>query len=306
MNTNNENSSINDPSSLQSIVRSLDEGPNYQPAWRWLTIQKPLAEINHLTEPGDSSVKLAQILEREHDEIIRKTLEFNCGVSSGDDAAVEYALRAQRTPEVAIKIKAMVVANGSIEVIASKLGTQPAKIEFFEKLFFDVRRYWDKRDWLETICRGSGGHRLLQVAFERGWAGVEEIGLRHLPKGPRNSSHIISTFLGRAQAYAFEQEAANIPPSEKDLQLLLSALHANGNGQFPFLEDAVEAQPVPETETYKQGAKLSSGARERVRCWIEKFVADGARKAAGEEAAANEHSEPSPTKPDNGQPPEPQ
>lgn len=289
MNTNNENSAINDPSSLQNIVRSLDEGPNYQPAWRWLTLQKPLAEINHLTEPGDSAVKLAEILEREHDEIIRKTLEFHCGVSSGDDAAVEYALRAQRTPEVAIKIKAMVVANGSIEVIASKLGTQPAKIEFFEKLFFDVRRYLDKRDWLETICRGSGGHRWLQVAFERGWAGVEEIVLGHLPKGPRNSSHIISTFLGRAQAYAFGLEAANIPPSEKDLQLLLSALQANGNGQFPFLEDAVEEQSIPDSEASKGFMRLSAADRDRVRAYLNLFMDKAAEKAmaAGTQNDAN-------------------
>jgi hypothetical protein len=305
MNTNNENPSIKDPKCLQQIVRSLDEGPDYQPDWRWRTVEKYLEEINDSPETADSSVKCAQVLGQEKDEIIRQTVEFYCDVLSGDKAAVEYALRTQRTPEVATKIKAMVVADMPIELIASNLGTQPAKIEFFEKLFFDVRRYLDKRDWLETVCYGIGGHRYLQVAFERGRPGVEEIVLHRLPKGPRGFSHILSTYLGRAQAHGFKQEASNTPVSEKDVQVLLSVSHASKGGQLPSLDDPVEAPPLPDTEGFKAYANLSPAARERVAIALSTVVGKIALKATALDAAEGNGSEPPPTSPENEQPLEP-
>jgi hypothetical protein len=307
MKTNTQNLTPNDPASLASIVRSLDEGPNYQPDWRWLFVQEHLAEIHDDDDKtGDPSVKLAQILDREKDEIIRKTLEFLCSASSGNDEAVEYALRTHRTPEAAIKIKAMVVANGLIELIASHLGTQPAKIEFFEKLFVDVRGCLDNRDWLETICRGPGGHRLLEVAFDRGWAGVEEV-LQHLPKGPRDLSPIISVFLGRSQRHARNLEAYNVPTSEKDQQMLLSVLHAkNTIGQSPVLEDPVEPQPLPDTETSKKVAKLTPVGRDRVRVFLQQLLDEAERKAAEQDLAASNGSDCPPPNPEEAPPLEPQ
>src|ERR1039457_7224692 len=113
MKTHEKNPFVNQPNSILAIVRSLEEGPNNQPNRRWLTVQQHLAEINNPAEPaGDSSTKLALILDREKDEIIRKTLQFHCGVLSDDNAAVEYALRTANTPLAVEMIKAMVVANG--------------------------------------------------------------------------------------------------------------------------------------------------------------------------------------------------
>jgi hypothetical protein len=189
MKTHEKNPFLNPPNSILAIVRSLEEGPNYQPNWRWLKVQQHLAEINNSAEAaGEFSTRLELILDREKDEIIRKTLQFHCGVLSDDSAAVEYALRTASTPLAVEQIKAMVVANGPIERIAKEMGTHPAKIDFFEKLYFDVRPYVDNRGWLRTICIGSSAHRYLKVALDRGWAGVEEVVLQRTPKGPRDLS----------------------------------------------------------------------------------------------------------------------
>jgi hypothetical protein len=306
MKTNTQNLTLNDPVSLTRIVRSLDEGPDYKPDRRWLIVQEHLAEIHEDAKTDETSVKLAQILDREKDEIIRKTLEFHCGASNGDNQAVEYALRTQRTPAAAIKIKAMIVAGCSIDQIATKLGTDSAKIEFFEKLFFDVRRCLDNRDWLETICSGEGGHRLLQVAFERCWPGLEEVISHRLPKGPRDLTPIISVYLGRSQKHARNQEASNVPPSEKDQQMLLSLVRANNGGQFPFLEDAVESTPLPDTPAVKKFAELSLESRDRVRVFLEKIMDGAARKAAEEDLAASNGSDCPPPNPEEAPPVEPQ
>jgi hypothetical protein len=279
MKTNTQNLTPNDPASLARIVRSLEEGPNYKPDRRWLIVQKYLAEIHNDDKTADPSVKLAQILDREKDEIIRQTLEFHCGSSNGDNGAIEYALRTDRTPAAAVKIKAMIVAGGSIDQIATKLGTDSAKIEFFEKLFFDVRRYLDKRDWLETICSGEDGHRLLELALERGLPGLEEV-IHGLPKGPRDLAPIISVLLGRSQKHARNLELSNVPTSEKDLQVLLSVLRANTTGQFPFLEDAVDPTPLPDTPAFNKFAALNSAGRERVCAFIATILDAAARKAA--------------------------
>jgi len=251
MKTNKKNVSLNDPKSILAIVRSLAEGPNYQPNWRWLTVQQHLAEIENSAEAaGDSPTKLQLILDREEDEIVRQTLQFQYGVSSDNEAVVKYALLCAASPEDARMIKAMVVANRSTELIAEEMGTQPAAVDFFEKLHFDVRDSVDKRAWLRKICFGKDGHRWLQVAFERGWPGVEQVILQRLPKGPRSLNHAVSVLLTRFQAGLFQLEASNVDPSEKDLQQLLRVLQANAYGQFPFLED-VEEPPALQAKLLK-------------------------------------------------------
>lgn len=260
-----ENLYLNEPKSIPAIVRSLEQGPNYQPNWRWLRVQQYLAEIENPAEAaGDSPTKLQLILDRAPDEIIRKTLQFHCGVLSDDDAAVKYALLCAASAEDAWMIKAMVVANRSTELVAEEMSTQPARIDFFEKLHFDVRAYLDKRAWLRKICFGKDGHRWLQVAFERGWPGVEEVILQRLPKGPRGLNHVVSVLLSRVQARLFQLEARNVDPSEKDLELLLRVWQAIANRQFPFLEDGVEEPPAPESETFEALKNLSIESREKV------------------------------------------
>ena len=295
MKTNTQNLTPNHPVSLTRIVRNLDEGPDYQPDWRWLVVHQHLSEIHEDSKTNDASVKLTQILDREKDEIIRQTLQFHCGDSNVDNGAVGYALRANLTPLAAIKIKAMVVAGCSIDQIATKLGTDPAKIEFFEKLFFDVRRYLDKRDWLETICSGERGHRLLQVALVRAWAGLEE--LNSSPKGPRDLARIISVLLGRSQKHVFDLEFSNAATSEKDLQLLLSVLRANYVGYLPVLEDAVEPTPLPDTPGFKKFAALNAGERDRVRSFLIMIMDAAARKAAEQDLGASNGSNDPPAGP---------
>jgi hypothetical protein len=268
-----ENLSLNEPKSIPAIVRSLEEGPNYQPNWRWLKVQHQLAEIENPAEAaGDSPTKLQLILDREEDEIVRQTLQFQYDVLSDNQAVVKYALLCAASAEDAWMIKAMVVANRSTELIAEEMSTQPAAIDFFEKLHFDLRAYLDKRAWLRKICFGKDGHRWLQVAFERGWPGVEEVILHRLPKGPRSLNHAVSVLLGRFQAGLFQLEASNVDPSEKDFELLLRVLQANAYGQFPFLEDGVEESPTPESKTFEALKNLSIESRDKVGATVGRII----------------------------------
>jgi hypothetical protein len=268
-----ENLSLNEPKFILPIVRSLEEGPNYQPNWRWLTVQQYLAEIENPAEAdGDSPTKLQLILDREEDEIVRQTLQFQYDVLSDNEAVVKYALLCAASAEDAWMIKAMVVANRSTELVAEEMSTQPAAVDFFEKLYFDVRGYLDKRAWLRKICFGKDRHRWLQVAFERGWPGVEEVILHRLPKGQRGLNPAVSVLLGRVQAGLFQLEASNVDPSEKDLELLWRVLQANTHGQFPFLEDGVEEPPAPESETFKAFKNLPFGSRDKVRFGLDRIM----------------------------------
>lgn len=280
MHANDKNLPLNQPKSIPAIVRSLEEGPNYQSNWRWLFVQQYLAEIDNPAEAaGDSSTKLELILDHEDDEIIRQTLQFHYDILSDNEAAVKYALLCAASAEDAWMIKAMVVANRSVEQIAEEMGTQPGRVDFFEKLHFNIRHYRDKRAWLRKICFGNDGHRWLQVAFERGWPGVEEVILHRLPKGSRSLNYAVSVLLGRSQAGLFQSEASNVAPSEKDLQQLLRVLQASNYGEFPFLEDGVEEPPAPESETLDVFKNLPVESRDKVRSTVSPIMGEVISKA---------------------------
>jgi hypothetical protein len=262
------------------LVRNLDEG-DYRPDWRAQAVENYLTEV---AQAEDKSTKALELAQADADEFVRRLLHFHCGLPCESKPAVEYAIACVRRPESALAIKAMVVAGRSVEQIAEEMGTAPHNIECFEQLYFDARRYLGCRLWLGSICRGERGHRWLEVALDRGWAGVEEIVLRRLPHGRRDLRHVISVLAGRVQDYIFSQEASNVVPSEKDLALLrgISPMH----DKLPFLEDPLEEeQPAPESAALNSFKKLSFGRREVVRSFIEKVIDGAARKAAETEQA---------------------
>ena len=229
---------------------------------------------------------------------MRRLLHFHCGLACEGKPAIEYAISCLRRPESAWAVKAMVVAGRSVQQIAEEMATLPGNIECFEQLYFDARPYLEPRFWLKNICCGEGGHRWLEVALKRGWPGVEEVVLRRLPHGPRNLSPAVSIAVGRVQDYFFGQEASNIAPSEKDLELLGRMLRTHD--KLPFLQDSLpEKEPLPESAAFNSFKKLPFASREKVCYFLRQETegpawkaalkadqADSATSATGQETAA--------------------
>jgi hypothetical protein len=243
--------------SLQT-ARTLEGSPDYRPDWRWAVVEAYLNDIS--SQPGwanNPAKQLEEILEREPDQVVRETLLYHAGkLPESQKGPLEYAVRCLRVTETSMAVKAMIIANLSIEYIAKELGTHQRNINCFELLFFDVRPYLANRVWLRHVCFGQKGHRWLQVAFDRGWPGVKEVVLQTPQKGERDLSSIVSALYGRVQAMIFEKEASNIAPSDKELFMFLATAQSYCRGKF-YLSDE---QDLPNETT--QLSRADPGTRD--------------------------------------------
>jgi hypothetical protein len=167
---------------------------------------------------------------------------------------------------IADKIKAMVMANFLPEEIADQMGAEPDNIDMFENLYFDARRYLDRRLWLHGICFPRATEsRWLQAVFNRRRDGVQEVLLGQSsqnPNGnrwPRPFHRMARTVLHRAEDYCVALEASGKATSEKDLQLLLALSRLDGFCQLPLFEDAVKIEASHQSESpEKRMEKLQS------------------------------------------------
>jgi len=210
------------------ILRSLVEGRDFRPDWRMLQIDACLAQLKQPSAAnGPIPEELKRILDPntgEPDEMVRQLLQFHYGIPFEGKPALDWAVRCWlKSPETALAIKAMVVADYSVEEIADELSTSVDYIKAFEQVFFDVRPYAKDRLFLQKICYGKDGHRLLQVAFQRGRVGVEEVVLRRRRKDERRISDVcLGVLWQRVRDGLFDREAANIPPDESDARRLIA------------------------------------------------------------------------------------
>jgi hypothetical protein len=272
----------------QKIIRALEDGADYQPDWRHLQVQQYLKDIYHEHAEPLRRTRLNQILKEEFDPFVRHLVSFSCGRPGGNEEAIEYAVKCWRDnfkTLSASRIKAMVLANGTPERIAHEIGTTEDKIDTFEKLYFDVRRYLKHRGWLASICFPAVKpdaaiaveSRWFAVAFRRGWPGVEEVVLGHVDKGcERTLQHAASVLLGRVDDYCWGLEVSGTAPSESDVRALL-ALARIGSVGLPVLWD--EQQPSRIDPAFKELARLSAGGRERVFFAVTEVLRGTAAKA---------------------------
>jgi hypothetical protein len=218
---------------MEQVVRTLEDGPDYTPAWRYAVVQAYLSQI--LAEKNPAA-KLQEILFRERDVFVRQLLRHRFDGSSVNESAFRYALGCQtrnRDSGAASTIKAMLVADRTLAEIAAELGTRVVNIGTFAKVFFDVRRYLDNEAFLRRVCldepaqemtqaEAARERRWLSAAFHRGWEGVEQVVLRRTPhtaeaieKVTRQLEAALAT---RALEYVEALEAEGIAPSEADLK----------------------------------------------------------------------------------------
>jgi hypothetical protein len=272
----------------QKITRALEDGPDYQPDWRHLQVQEYLNSIDQLDAEGLK--RLDEILSEESDPFVRDLLLFHCDRPCGNEEGIAYAVNCQRDSKTrsASAIKALVIANASPERIAHEFGTTKEKIETFEKLYFDARRYRKHRGWLRGICFPAAKpnavvaieSRWFAVAFRRGLPGVEEVVLGGVPKsGERTFEHPLSILLGRVEDYCFGLEASGAPPSEKDIKAIVALARIAARG-LPYLwENPLEPEPSTDSPAIQSFKKLSPGKRERVCAFLTTLIDGPAKKA---------------------------
>jgi hypothetical protein len=246
-----------------AITRNLEEGPDYQPDCRNRVVQHYLGELSR--DPEARSQKLAQIIVAEPDEEVIDLLLFHLDGPAIFAPFIDYALRCVRanpTNGVAGKIKAMILADFSWEEIASELGARTFDIHAFEYLFFDVRRYRVRRTWLRGICYPHDTEarspeemydlRLLQIAFNRGKAGVREDILGHASCEPGYKPYpptlgqLAKKAVQRASEFYAERDLT-VQPDEMDVKALAFIGRDAENFDHPIFAAQIADQPALKT-----------------------------------------------------------
>jgi len=270
-------------------VRSLSQGPDYRPDWRWQTCERYLVQVS---SSKDKEAEVDYILARERDPYVRQLLAFHYRRHCVISPAIEYALRCGATNienRIASLIRAMTICDLPAESIARELGTVPLHIVAYQKFFFDVKRFLDRKLWIKRICFPVYQHqpsaeeeceaRWLAVAYMRGWGGLS--GLVSNQRLAHNSGEdlqgLVRVLLGRSLDYFVGLEAVGIPPSERDLELLaLVQRRMEGLGLPLKLEDLTYVEALdPEREKRNNEAKqivrgLSPQARRKIAALLER------------------------------------
>jgi hypothetical protein len=277
MNENNKISGHNQWKPGCCIARNIEEG-GYLPDWREKVVEEYVIAI--IRQRHDE----ATTCQAERDEFVRHFLEFQLGRLSPEyQPVIEGAIRCQKDEQISRLIKAMVIADCSIEQISAELGPSAERIYAFEQIFFDARRYRDRKGWLKSICRGD---RWLEVARSHGWPGVQEIVLNRPANGARTLNRSFSVLLGRVQDGVHELEERNVSPGDKDIERLCKLSQISKLDQIPLLDDPVESEKpsnVPDSI-----ARLTPASRERVFTALSMAVDITAKKeSALKDAAQN-------------------
>jgi hypothetical protein len=287
------------------IPRSLREGPNYLPHWRFLVSEEHLLKVAKAKKKSDA---LNDILLTEKDPFVRQFVLYQSGRRSVIANSIEYALQCRRSESgnpIAGMIPAMIVAGRSAIQIAEDLATEPRHIVAYEKMFFDVRRYRTNLFWIKNLCYSAGGTTLMQqnaarwlvTACERGWPGLGgAFSTQPWPKYARAGKMALNrtylALLSRAADYITALDIAGVAPSERDLDWFLQMRPvAVGAGiTLPQLEDPLPVDPERQKrneEADESIARLSLESRKKVTHYIDKITHQATlAQQADEEAAA--------------------
>jgi hypothetical protein len=267
--------------------RSLREGPDYRPHWRFLVSEEHLLKVAEAKKKSDA---LDDILLNEKDPFVRQLVLYQSGRRSVIAESIEYALRCRRSEAenpIAGMIPAMVVAGRSAIQIAQDIGTEPRHIVAYEKMFFDVRRYRGNVFWIKNLCYSTGGATLMQqnasrwlvTACERGWAGLAgAFSTQPSPKACAGTTALNRIYLGllsRAADFITTLEMAGVAPGERDIDWLLQMQRASVEAGRPItLQQLDYPSPVdPEKEeAAERVAGLSRESRRKLTNFVEKFL----------------------------------
>ena len=278
------------------IVRSLKDGPDYYPHWRFQAGGKYLIRLAQAQDPAATR---GEIWSEAKDPFLRKFLAFHLDGRSSKSGPTEYALRCHRSRNenlTATKISAMVIAGRSSSEIAQEVGTTRANVVAYEKIFFDVRRYLDRRFWIKELCYfphrmtllEEGASRWLITACERGWNGLAFIfstsrsgwkaaGKWNSESAGKSLSDMISLGLvGRLIDFIFALEMGGVKPIAQEMELLsnLGLLGPGLPASFHQLDYPTALSPNEEKNARKTTeliSGISPAQRQRITNLIERL-----------------------------------
>jgi hypothetical protein len=164
--------------------RSLADGP-YNPDWRFRQTE---LYLSYQKRPTDPTVSLRSFMLEEDDQEVLGRYAFRSGLRTPKDPAYEFALHAHADREggVGAVIKAMVLADVSVEEIARGFSLPVAMIQTFVNIFWHLTPLQGDPDWkcgLVSLPNASGDPNVAKIcesvlmiaAVELGKVGVEQM-----------------------------------------------------------------------------------------------------------------------------------
>jgi len=124
---------------VRRLPRSFIESPNFKPDWRNSQAQ---LYVNEIREGGLQ--QLPSLPSWEDDDYVRDQYYHRLGVLSKENNTEQVLhwldeLQSLKDPKPLARFKARLIAGRSDEEIAEQEGVLPAYVDYFEKLYFNVR-----------------------------------------------------------------------------------------------------------------------------------------------------------------------
>jgi hypothetical protein len=225
---------VGEQENSSEIARSLEDGWHYQPDWRNRVVEAYLIEHGADVDP-------LTVLGHEHDPYARQYYAFRrTGGSLGRDA-FRWAYRCHAhdaSTGAAAMVKAMTLARVPVKDIAKELRTKSQNVIVFQKVYFDVERYLDEREWLASIVFAGPQdaptlaefrqQHWLAAALIGGRKGLERAISRNNPitneERDRLVGEIRSALTVRAHDYIASLRSGLVQPGAEDFDRLLRML----------------------------------------------------------------------------------
>ena len=223
------------------ILRSLDDGWEYQPDWRHRIVESYVARCMTTDEP-----MLPQaILDAEKDPFVRQAFRHRMGLGAVNAKAMNFAYRTfhqNKTSDLSSAIKSLVVADRRVGEIAEALHIARENVATFTKMFFDVERFLGTEAWLRSVVFQSEiegrndaesvrERRLMRIAYFDGFPGLEAALFNRTP--PTKASieklrlAIQSALSARALEYARDIQASGTAAAPEDLARYVAVSNLN-------------------------------------------------------------------------------
>ena len=227
-------------SNEELILRSLNDGWDFRPDWRWRIAEQYVARCIATNDP----VLPQAILDAEKDPFVRQAFRFRMGLKAVNQKALSFAYRTQqqnKTTGLASMIRAMIVADRRVEEISAELHLSRENIVAFSRMFYDVECFLGAEAWIQSLLfQETEGHndaesvrerRWLAIAFFDGWPGLEAALFSRTP--PTQASiektriAIQGALSSRALEYARNIQASGTAPTHEDLSRYAKIANVN-------------------------------------------------------------------------------
>jgi hypothetical protein len=234
--------------------RTPAEGP-YSPDWRFWQTERYLS---YLRRPTSTRVTLREFMLGEDDQETLGLYSFRAGLRTSKDPAYDFALRAYADREwgIGAVIKAMALADFSIEEIAMGFGMPADRIQTFVNVFWDLTPLPRDSAWMRMLLTPNDGWDessvaamsagvLMTAALELGQTGVAQM-LTGLAEGEEERVGLINCFVERGR-----RDAEMTPLLERFFPIPLE-VELFYEGVTAISAGSVQAPDHPRNQAFRQ------------------------------------------------------